>query len=516
MGKKKSYIVSNTPVELLIPGYPKGSNLTILNTAYVPRHKSGENENTYEKDYICITFRDNDRGVKRAHIIYEPLFTFYKIADEYQEPDHNLFFIEKEKVVPYTCKYADILKAIAEVTDNMQFYMDNIATQNYSENQKLHSIPSIFMSDTNIENRYRFLFGLSYTNESFKINKSFLDIETDGRYAMGDFPEPGEVPINAIAYCDEAHNTTYQFLLNDPKNPSLQAYKNSFNQYDVIGELKQFVINAVGGWKKAVKFGVDKMEYKIIFFDNELDLVTKMFQVINITTPDFLEIWNMAFDLDYIVARLDNLGADVLDVITDNRIPEQFFKFHVDTRNKNDYAERGDYVNLSSYTVWLDQMIQFASRRKGRGQFPSFKLDSIGETIAGVNKLDYSHITSNINDLPYLDYKTFSFYNVMDVIVQKCIETSTQDVEYIFTKCLVNNTIYPKGHRQSVYLANRFLKDFWEYGYVIGNNKNLWNEKPKSSFPGACVGNPLHNNPEIMLKINGRSTLIADNAVDFD
>ena len=61
--------------------------------------------------------------------------------------------------------------------------------------------------------------------------------------------------------------------------------------------------------------------------------------------------------------------------------------------------------------------------------------------------------------LPYLDMKVFSFYNVMDVIVQKCIEKSTQDCEYIFTKCLVNNTVYPKGHRQSIYLANRFAKD---------------------------------------------------------
>ena len=81
-------------------------------------------------------------------------------------------------------------------------------------------------------------------------------------------------------------------------------------------------------------------------------------------------------------------------------------------------------------------MIQFASRRKGRGRYPSFKLDAIGETVAGVKKLDYSHITNSLGELPYLDFKTFSFYNVMDVIVQKCIEVCTQDLEYVFTKCL--------------------------------------------------------------------------------
>ena len=168
------------------------------------------------------------------------------------------------------------------------------------------------------------------------------------------------------------------------------------------------------------------------------------------------------------------------------------------------------------YTVWLDQMIEFASRRKGRGRYQSFKLDAIGEVVAGVRKLDYSHITTDLGKLPYIDFKTFSFYNVMDVIVQKCIEASTNDLEYVFTKCLVNNTNYAKCHRQSVYLANRFCKDFYEYGYVIGNNKNLWNEKPTTKFPGAMVGDPTHNADSVMLHINGRPTQLSDNAVDFD
>lgn len=513
--KKKSYIVNNEVMELIIPGYPKGSNLTIINTAYVGRRKNEEGK--LEKDFLLILFRDNDIGAKKVHIIYEPLYTFYKLKNGYEEPDYNLFFIEKEKVNPYTCKYADILAAIAEVTDNTDFYMDNISDRNMSENRKLHLCTNIFMSDMDVENYYRFLFGLSYTNETFKIAKGFVDIETDGRYAIGDFPEPGEVPINAIAYCDEAHNVTYQFIFNDKRNPEVEKYKQDFNASPILEELHSFVINAVGGYKKAVKFGVDKMEYKIVFFDDELEMITKMFEVINRTVPDFIEFWNWDFDMNYIIARIENLGADPLDIICDSRINLKLLRFYVDERNKSKFEERNDFLSISGYSVWLDQMIQFASRRKGRSKFVSYRLDAIGEDVAGVRKLDYSHITKNINMLPYLDMKTFSFYNVMDVIVQKCIEVSTQDIEYIFTKCLVNNTVYSKGHRQSVYLTNRFSKDFYEYGYIIGNNKNRWNEKPKTKFPGAMVGDPLHNDFEkVSLKINGRPTLLVNNAVDFD
>ena len=343
-----------------------------------------------------------------------------------------------------------------------------------------------------------------------------MDIETDIRYSSGEFPEPGEVPINAIAYCDESNNIVYQFLYNDKNNPLVEKYMKECVSTNMETQIRDFVINAVGGYKKAVKFGVDKLKYVLVFFDSEIDLIQKMFKLVNTTVPDFIEFWNMAFDFNYIINRIQVLGYDPLDIICDPRIKQQFLKFYIDERNKNNYEERGDFVAASTYTVWIDQMIEFASRRKGRGRYQSFKLDAIGEVVAGVKKLDYSHITNNIGDLPYIDFKTFSFYNVMDVIVQKCIETNTQDLEYVFTKCLVNNTNYAKCHRQSVYLANRFSKNFFEYGYIIGNNKNLWNEKPSTKFPGAMVGNPLHNSPTVMVKVNGRATSISDNAVDFD
>lgn len=513
--RKSSYLLdTDEPFKLLMPGYPEGSNLTILNTAYFGRTKTEEGKIT--KDFIFILYKDCDTGAKKTHVIYEPLYTFYQLKPEYQVPDHNLSFIEKDKVVARTCKYADLLRAIAEVTGKQQEFMNNIADGNNQENKKLHVCPDIFMSDMNVENYYRFLFNLSYKNEPFKLSKGFMDIETDIRYSHGEFPEPGEVPINAIAFCDDANGIVYQFLLNDKRNPLIQQYKDSFATRDVLGELKQFVINAVGGYKKAVKYGVDKLQYKIVFFDDELELISKMFQVVKAATPDFVEYWNMAFDFDYIIARLETLGVDATSVLCDERIKQGFLKFYVDERNKNEYAERGDFASLSSYTVYIDQMIQFASRRKGRGRYPSFKLDAIGEVVAGVKKLDYSHITNSIGELPYLDFKTFSFYNVMDVIVQKCIEVCTQDLEYVFTKCIANNTIYPKAHRQSVYLANRFAKDYYEYGYIIGNNKNFWNEKPTTKFPGAMVGDPLHNDDKIMVYINGRPTLLCDNGVDFD
>ena len=65
----------------------------------------------------------------------------------------------------------------------------------------------------------------------------------------------------------------------------------------------------------------------------------------------------------------------------------------------------------------------------------------------------------------------------MDTIVQKCIEEKTGDVDFIYNKCMMNNTRYAKAHRQTVYLVNRGVKEFDKMGLVMGCNANKSNEK---------------------------------------
>lgn len=513
MPKRKITLVYDD-MDLNIPGYEEGDDITILNTAYFGRTK--DDQDIWYNDYISITFRDNKTGKKHNRIIEKPLYTFYELKDKYTE-DHNLFFIDKDKVHPVTTEYANILKAIAKERHIEDEFNANNEAGNRSGNVQLcQSQKEIFMSDINIEDYYRMLFARKFKNSIFKLSKAYLDIEVDGKNMVGEFPEMGECPINEVSYIDEVNNIQYQFILNDGSNPLVEPYRQYITSNIGMREMKEFLIGAVGGAKQAKRFGIDKLQHEFRFYNDERDLIRDIFKVIIGTRPDFLLIWNMAFDLNYIIHRIMNLGMDVLDIVSDPGFQKQYLKYYVDQRNLNEYAERGDFVYISEYTVWIDQMINFASIRKGRAQYSSFKLDAIGEVVAHVRKLDYSHITTDIMKLPYLDFRTFSWYNLMDTIVQKCIEDTTQDCDYIFTKALMNNTRYQKAHRQSVYLANRFAKDFWGYGYVIGNNVNKWNVKPSVKYPGAAVGDPKHNSIYAVMKVNGRPTLVACNLIDFD
>ena len=495
--------------------YPEGSDLTIYNTYYnYPVYQEGKK---ICDDFIILVYKDNEKDQKRYKIIKKPDYTYY-IAKNRGEVDYSRLFIERDKVIEKTVPFTDLEKSIAEVTGNMDFYKTNIANRNKSENRKLHTDPDIFFSDANIEDHYRFRFAQTYTNNITKLNKGFFDIEVDGKFAKGEFVEMGECEINCVSYHDERTDMIYTFILRNPNNPLIDIFEKEIESGQFgYSQIHDFVVEKVGGKKLAKKYNLLNTKFSLQFYDTEIELIKDLFLTIHKTSPDFVMGWNSGdFDLNYIIERVKALGYDPAEILCDPTWPIKVVKNYVDIRNKNELAERGDYTFISGLPVFIDQMIQYASRRKSKiGSYKSFKLDDIGLLEAGVRKLDYHHITNSVVELPWLDFKTFVLYNIMDVVVQKCIEIKANDIEYIFSKCVVNNTIYRKGHRQTVYLINRMANDWYKLGYIIGNNINRWNEKPPK-FLGALVGDPLHTNDYSKLKIDGRPIWICDNLQDYD
>lgn len=496
----------------MIKGYPKGSDITILDTIY--EYPQRKDDGKYSNGLLQVLYKDNKTGEKKLEEIDNPTYVFYKANDDVVI-EHNLFFIEKEKVHEIEVPFKDLLKVIAEETDNTEFFYDNLKNRNRRANNVLHTIPEIFNSDINIEDHFRFRFDNYYVNKSINISKTYFDIEADTIDMVGDFPELGECPINALTYVNPNNKKVYTFLLRNEKNELIHEFETEVKNGTLFTELKEFIINHVGGEEAARSHNILDYDYHMYFYDEEINLISDFFTLLNIERPDFLLAWNMSFDIPYIIERIRILGYDPADIICPKDVKHKLVKYYIDVENNAIPAARGDFFTISGYTIFQDQMVHFASRRKGQSAFESFSLNYIGEKIAKVNKLDFSHITRSIKKLPYLDYKTFVFYNIMDTIVQDCIENKVNDIGYIFNKCLLNNTRYHKGHRQTVYLTNRGVKNFYNAGYIMGNNKNRGNEKPPK-FPGAMVGDPLNNNDYSKEKINGVAINIAKNLVDYD
>ena len=506
---------------MVLTKYPKGSDITILNTIY-ERSKKDENTGKWGKDNITIVYKDNISGKKGMSFIENPDYLYYKLKPNL-DASYPRLYIGKDQVDECICSYSNIEKDIAQRTDNLDYYYENIKTGNYKANRQLHQIPSILGSDMNIQDHYRHLFGRIYKNTIKPITKGYIDIEVDGRDKAGDFPQLGECPVNATTIIDDKTKTINVFLLRDPKNPQIPEFEEKIKTGKIFEELRHFIwnhiVNSDPANSKKMQETYDAVgiaNYEIIFnfYDLEIMLIAALFELINKVQPDFVLAWNMAFDIPYIIERIKVLGYDPAEIMSHPDFGHKIAEYYIDTRHSSMYELRGDYYNITSYTVYIDQLIQFASRRKGQSQFPNFKLDTAGEIIAGVRKLDWHHITNRMEDLPQVDYKTFVFYNIMDVIVQVFIEHKCQDTEYVFNTAVMDDTRYSKCHRQTVYLVNKFRKFCYERGYVVGNNCNLDNESVK--YMGAIVGDPTHNSDYGKVKQHGETLNLYNNLDDFD
>lgn len=501
--------------DFIIGEYPKGYPLSLLNTIY--HYPRKDKYGKWQPGAIDLIIKDNNSGEKFLETVVDPMYEYYMLLDNVEVPNYNLEYVMKEDCKCVIVPYSQLQKDIAERLGKLNQFYENCRNGNRAANKTMcNYAPNILMSDMDIEDNIRFQFSHTYENNYTKPSKSYLDIEADVINCKGDFVELGECPINAVSFIDDQSLVIHSFLLRNDKNPLIAKFEEETKSPMLHMRLKQFLVNAVGGVEQAKKYKVDKMEVKFHFYDekDEIVMLQHLFNYINNLKPDFVLAWNMAFDIPYIIQRIINLGYNPKDILCHPDFRYKEVSYLIDERNQFNYEERNDFAKISSYSVYLDQMIHFASRRKGQSAIANYRLDYIGQITCGVKKLDYSHITKNLAELPYKDYETFVFYNIMDTIVQYCIEYKVNDINSAYNNVLLDNTRWSKIYRQTVYLKNRAAKSYYNYGMIIGNNVNQ--NTPKVSFPGAFVADPKLNSDYSKKRINGRPVSIYDNLDDFD
>lgn len=514
----------------LIQSYPKGSDLVILDATYhFPNKQQVEGYNgvktVYTPDTITIVYKDNTTGKKGIEVIENPKYVFYMLKNNIPTPNYDMFFTDMKNLDEITCRYRDINKAIAEKLDQYEgttkytdLYKRNVRDGNYKANMDFQKSRRVFGSDIPINDFYRMRFAEQYKNTETPVTRAYLDIEVDVKLSPTDFPTNGNCPINAISYFEHDTKRLFTFLLNQKDvNPKSNEFCSTVDNREFNEEFKGF-LNETLGSEKVKDFKLENIQTKVLVYNDELTLLKDLFGYINYTKPDFLMVWNMSFDIPFIINRIIALGGNPKEIMCIHDISPLYehCNYIVDP-NHEEFSTKGDYADITSYTVYLDQLIQFASRRRGGAQYRSYSLDYIGNEMAGVQKLHYENIADNVMDLPYNDYRTFVKYNMMDVLVQYCIEFKADDILYVFDKALLNCTEYKKVHRQTIYLSNRATIMFKNFGnYVLGNNLNKFKPKPTVKYEGAYVADPCKFGDKYKDKVNGIPIMRASNAIDFD
>lgn len=471
------------------------------------------NRKKNQPDYLYIIWKDLKDGKKYMKAVPEPKMTIYFEKPEFRNHSYNTNYARLETLDTKVVPYKDIIYAIAEDMGDLgrQKLQNYFSTGNYKGLKEFYIYPYVFGADYDIRVWYRLQWLNTFdNNEVKKLTKGFLDIEVDTMEAMG-MPNASVNPIDLVTIIDDSSNISYTFALIGvdfvgKENELTEDELRRKNLYKDRLEQQEYWSNNIDKLEEEAHKLFDEnypgMEYKFYFYKDERKMLVHLFQLINTLKLDMIEIWNISFDIPYIIERCQALGLDPAQVMChpDFPVKECWFK-----KDKINFAvkNKSDFFHISSYTVFTDQMINYAAIRKGQKELRSNKLTYVARNEIGDEKLDYSE-EGNIKTLSYRNYLTYILYNIKDVLLQKGIENRTYDLDTYYLTSYKNCTPYENEFKQTVKLRNVQYKSYLSQGLIPGENVNgfLYNyEEEKESdddnddndvgFEGALVGNPL-------------------------
>lgn len=491
----------------------KKDNAMLIDIQYV---KANKREN--RPDYLYIVWKDLDTGKKYLQTIEEPPMDIYFEKPEYRNHINNLEWQYLDKLEKKTVKAKDIIYAIADdMGDAGRERLSNcFSTRNYKGLQEFFTYPYVYGADYDVRTFYRYKWKQTFDNNRVKrITKGFLDIEVDIMEANG-MPNPEVCPIDLVTLIDTSTNTSYTFALtgveckernyDDLKSGGEKAkefkrrelYKNRLSQQEYATSHLDEILEEI---HKTFDENYPDMEYKLYFYKDERKMLIHLFQLINRLMLDFVGIWNMSFDILYIMKRMAVLGLNAADVMChpDFIAKECYYKkdtFNFAVKNKS------DFFHCSSYTIFFDQMILYAAIRKSREELRSYKLTYIAKKEIKDEKLDYSE-DGNLKTLSFKNYIKYILYNIKDVLLQTGIEAKTNDVDTYYVYSYNNITPYENVFKQTVKLRNVQYESYSNDNCIPGENINKFlyamekeendddEDSDDSKFEGALVGNPL-------------------------
>ena len=514
-------------------------NSMLLDIQYI---KASKKDN--HPDYLYIIWKDLTNGEKQLQVIPEPMMDIYFEKPELRNHSYNKNYEHLENLNKKTVKYKDIIYAIVDDMGDIgrQKLQNCFTTGNYKGLKEFYVYPYVYGADFDVRVWYRYKWLESFDNNLPKtLTKGFMDIEVDSMESTG-FPDPVFCPIDLITLIDKSTMTSYTFSLIGVDYKEKDTSKMSTSQLkkeEYKKEMYKKRLVQQEYWSTHIDELEEKthemfdenypgMEYKFYFYKDERKLLVHFFQLVNKLKLDFIEIWNIGFDIPYIKERLEILGLDPAQVMCHPDFPIKKCWFKKDTINFQ-VKNKSDYFHLSSYTIFTDQMRNYAAIRKGQQELRSTKLNYVAKKELKDEKYDYSE-EGNIKTISYNNFLFYILYNIKDVLLQCGIEERTSDLDTYYLTSYKNITPYENEFKQTVKLRNVQYKSFMKQGLVPGENVNgfLYNyaeikeddeddeDEKESKFEGALVGNPLLINNFGIPLFNKKSNSIFKYNIDFD
>lgn len=279
--------------------------------------------------------------------------------------------------------------------------------------------------------------------KTMSYNVAALDTETDVEHGTN------EVIIANITYKGKTYSTVTEKFVNG--NPN-------------------FIEDCFKAAQRLAKDDFDKLEWVIEIVDNPGEACYRVIQKAHEWKPDFVDIWNMNFDIPKMVEMLERYGYDLADTFSDPKVPPayRFFEYREGPAIKKTqsgksmsihHADRWHRCTCPASFYFIDSMCLYKRIRVAAGNEPSYSLNA----ILASNKLESKLKLKELEDVEkdgdvwhfrmQRDYKPeYMVYNVIDDQRLLDLDAKTGDISRAFPALagISDFSVYHKNPRKIV------------------------------------------------------------------
>lgn len=301
-----------------------------------------------------ITYEDNTtanniklvKNFQRPFYITKPCYQNYKDKKESEELD---------RVDTFTATQSTLHKAIGT----------RLGGYKYPHAKCLRDVqpsPYLYGIDVSTSALIKNIYNKKYGEDMTPYDIGVLDIETD--------IDTDTLVIAAICVKDKIYTAIRADIL--PTNiKAEEQLKYLFKKHIPETELSKNIVP----------------EFDIV--ETELDIIKGVMKKAHEWSPDILLVWNIKFDIPFMLKTLDKYGVDPKDIFADPNLPEEYkyFKWKEGVSVKvtvsgkqtsKDPQEQWHCVECPASFYWMDGMCAYYYVRQGSKKVPDgYSLDSI-------------------------------------------------------------------------------------------------------------------------------------------
>lgn len=452
----------------------KASECYLLHGEYCRVGEKGREQDAYV-GFLHSTVDDT----KEMVIIENPEVTVYVTKPQFRTNTIKKECITKNECDAYRTRYRDIPKTLWNAINNPGRYRPYYG---FIRPKDMLSNPYVYGADIDYGVHLKYAYNkVNGGNRPKSYNVGHLDIETDVN---------GTKQIILITYMN-GDGKTYVGVLKE-------FYKNH-----TVEEAQKFWVKTEREFRekltKKVQDKYDKcnpIEVNIKILDTELDVIKWIFDRIHECKPDFCGIWNLAYDIPYILDRIVFRGGDPTEIMCHPDVPKKWrtCRWKLDKGKRGDHiTDRWSWLHLTDYTQYFDSMALYGRLRKAKGRDSSYKLNDIGAKEIGAGKLEFG--AGEGHSVMQTEHQVeYTVYNIVDVLILHVMEMKNNDV---FNMVMLSDvSMLDEFHHQSVQLKNSF------YAYLDAINM----------IP-ASVGDPLRQPWDKLIRNKGGAVLDPDRSL---